>query len=136
MRVERHNEILKEVLDEVEAALKDERGLVAHQRRLAFSLSLGSVNLLEMYLHKLGIIKEGSKIDHRLFGKRKENILEHLQNQITSPVDSVDNIGGVVDIMVKIEEKRNDIAYGAPATEKVLQEKINLFFELRRVTGC
>lgn len=136
MKLERHQEVLKEVLDEVEAALQDKRGLVAHQRRLAFSLSLGSVNLLEMYLHKLGIMKEGSKVDHRLFSKSRERLLEHLQKQITSPVDSVENIGRIVDIMVKIEEKRNDLAYGSPSTEKILQEKINLFFELRRVTGC
>lgn len=136
MRVERHSEVIMEVLDEVEVALKDERGLVAHQRWLAFSLSLGSVNLLEMYLHKLGIIKEGSKFDHRWFGKSKSRVFEQLQNQITSPVDSIENISSIIDIMLKLEEKRNDLAYGAPATEKILQEKINLFFELKKVTKC
>lgn len=40
MREERHIDTLKEVLDEIETALKDERGLVSHQRRLAFSYHL------------------------------------------------------------------------------------------------
>ncbi len=33
-------EILKEVLDEIKSALEDSQGVAAHQRRLAFSLSL------------------------------------------------------------------------------------------------
>ena len=52
MKEERHIETLKEVLDEIETALKDVRGRVSHQRRLAFSLSLGVVNLIELYFHK------------------------------------------------------------------------------------
>lgn len=39
-------------------------------------------------------------------------------------------------IAIKIEEKRDDIAYGAPTTEKILQEKINLFFELKKLVKC
>ena len=35
------NAIIKEVIDEIESALKDTKGIIAHQRRLAFSLSLG-----------------------------------------------------------------------------------------------
>ena len=46
MKKEKYGEILKEVLDEIETALKDKRGLLAHQRRLAFSLSLGAETLL------------------------------------------------------------------------------------------
>lgn len=61
MKKEKLEEGLREVLDEIEAALHDSRGLLAHQRRLA---------------------------------------------------------------------------YGAPSTEKVLQDKINLFFELKRIVQC
>ncbi len=43
MRKERHNEVLKEVLDEIDSALNDKSGLLSHQRRLAFSISLGAV---------------------------------------------------------------------------------------------
>ena len=136
MRQERHEEILKEVLDEIEAALKDKRGLLAHQRRLAFSLSLGAVNLLELNFHKLGIIKEGSKINHAWFKKGKEKVFEHLQGQVTSPLSSVADVNSIVELVIEIEDKRDDLAYGAPATEKILQEKINLFFELKKVTKC
>ncbi|MEK6859979.1 MAG: hypothetical protein AABX54_04155 [Nanoarchaeota archaeon] len=135
MKEERHIETLKEVLDEIETALKDVRGLVSHQRRLAFSLSLGVVNLIELYFHKLSIIKEGAKINHKWLKRKKETLLEHLQQQITSPIDSVENINKIIDIAIKIEEKRDDLAYGVPSSEKIIQEKINLFFELKGVVG-
>lgn len=136
MKKEKHDEILTEVLDEIGTALKDKRGLLSHQRRLAFSLSLGAVNLLELYFHKLDIIKEGSKIDHRWFKRKEDTILEHLQRQITSPINSIEGIDKIIKTIAKIEEKRDDIAYGAPTTEETLQEKINLFFELKAVVKC
>lgn len=136
MRIENHEAVMKEVLEEISEALKDKRGLLAHQRRLAFALSMGAANLLELYFHRLQIIKEGSKINHLWFKRRKELINEYIQKQITSPIGSVQNIWQIIDIIVKIEERRDDIAYGAPSSEKLLQEKINLFFELRRMTGC
>ena len=74
MRKEKHKEVLKEIEEEIESALKDERGLLSHQRRLAFSLSLGMANIIELYFHKLDIIKEGSKINHLWFKKKKDKI--------------------------------------------------------------
>ena len=43
----KYDEIIKEILDEIESALKDTNGVIAHQRRLIFLLSLGSINLIE-----------------------------------------------------------------------------------------
>ena len=136
MRQERHEEILREVLDEIAAALKDDRGLLAHQRRLAFATSLGAVNILEIYFHKAGIIKEGAKVNHAWFKKGEDKVVEHLQSQVTSPLESVADAEQLIELVIKIEEKRDDLAYGAPATEKILQEKINLFFELKKAAKC
>lgn len=136
MRRERHDEVLREVLDEIESALNDKNGMLSHQRRLAFSLSLGAVNLLELYFHKLDIMKEGSKIDHTWFKRKKESVFDKLQKQITSPIISLEDIDEIIGIIIKIEEKRDDLAYGAPANEKILQEKINLFFKLKEIVKC
>ena len=136
MKREKHEEILKEVLDKIETALKDKQGLLAHQRRLAFSVSLGAVTLLEIYLHKLDVMKEGSKIDHTWFKKKKEKIVDYLQKQVITQINSITDLDKIIDIMVDIENKRNDLAYGVAATEKILQEKINLFFKLREITKC
>ena len=136
MKLEKHEQIIQEVLDEIDSALHDKRGLVSHQRRIAFSLSLGAVNLIEIYFRKLNIAKEGSTIDHRWFKKKQETIKENLQRQITAPVDSIKNIQKIIDLTCSLEEKRDILAYGSPATEKLLQEKINLFFALKDVTQC
>lgn len=136
MKRDKHDEILKEVLDEIETASKDKRGLVAHQRRLAFSLSLGAANLLELYFHKLDIAKEGSSINHVLFKRKKERISEGLERQITSLINSIPKIDDIIQILIEIEKKRDDLAYGAPSTEKILQEKINLFFKLKEMVEC
>ena len=101
MKKEKHEEILKEVLDEINTSLKDSRGLLAHQRRLAFSLSLGACNLLELYFHNLNIIKEGSKINHMWFKRKQETIFEHVQNQITSPIDSIENINKTLRVWLR-----------------------------------
>ncbi len=34
MRLEKHEKALHEVIDEIQTALDDQRGLIAHQRRL------------------------------------------------------------------------------------------------------
>ncbi len=136
MKSEKHEESLKEVEEEIESSLKDERGLLSHQRRLAFSISLGMTNVIELYFHKLNVIKEGSKINHLWFKKNKENVLEIIQKQIVCKVETIGNIDKIIDIGIKIEEKRDDLVYGAPASEKILQEKINLFLELRSITKC
>ena len=61
--------------------------------------------------------------------------MEQLQKQITSPTESLESIDEIVGIIRKLEEKRNDLAYGAPATEEILQDKINLFFALKKIVN-
>ena len=136
MLKEKHEETLKEVEEEIEASLKDERGLLLHQRRIAFSLSLGMSSIIELYFHKLDIMKEGSKVNHLWFKKKREKVIERLQKQVTSPINSMQDMDKIIDIAIKIEEKRDDLAYGTPSNEKILQEKINLFLELRKITKC
>jgi len=131
MKIERHEEVLKEVLDEIDSALNDKRGLVFHQRRLAFILSLGALNILEFYFHNLNVIKEGVKLNHIWFKRKRQTINEYLQNQITFPIYSIKNIDEILEILIQIEEKREDLAYGAKSTEEILQQKINLFFKLK-----
>lgn len=136
MKEEKHQEILKEVLEEIETAVKDSRGLAAHQRRLAFVISLGATTLLELYFHQLKIIKEGAKINHLWLRKKKETIKESLQKQIISPIDMIENIEAILDLAISLEEKRDDLAYGAIAEEKILKEKVNLFFQLKVMVKC
>lgn len=124
--------IMDEVLDEIETALKDPKGIGAHQRRLAFLLSLGAVNLIENYLSKINVIKSGAKINHLWLKKKKENVKKLISNLITCPIENVSYIDEFLSIIYELEKERNEIAYGKQVSESTLIEKINLFLELKR----
>jgi hypothetical protein len=132
MRIDKHIEVLREVEDEISAALKDSGGMAKHQRRLAFMISLGIAELVEVYFHSLGIIKEGSRIKHEWF--KKKAVKEILASQIIKPIESIRNIDRVISISREIEERRNDLAYSSPVEEEViLKEEINHYFEIKRI---
>jgi len=129
---EKNKEILEEVMNEIDSALKDAKGIILHQRRLAFALSLGSVALLENYLDKEKVLKGGGKINHLWLKKNKSNVKKFISNQITCPVEKIPKLDKLLDLIFEIENKRNNVAYGPPAPEKELNKLIDSFFRLRK----
>lgn len=129
---EKYKEIFSEVMDEIDSSLKDPRGLIIHQRRLAFSLSFGVVTLIEFYLDKLNVLKPGAKINHLWLKKKKENAKKLISSQITSQINSIKNIDKILDVAFKIEGERNELVYGKKVSEDILNKKINLFLDLKR----
>ena len=132
---EKYENILKEVLDEIENALKDPKGIVAHQKRLSFSLSIGTVTLLEHYLDNLKVLKPGAKINHLWLKKKKNSIKEYISRQISSQIESIPRIDKLIDLAYELEKDRNIIAYGKLVSESKLREKINLFLEITKSFG-
>ena len=126
------NDLLNEVLDEIENSLKDPRGIVFHQRRLAFALSLGSVQLLERFLKKKSLLKTGGKINHLWLKKKKENVKNLIDSQTISSVNSLENFDSILDKTYKIEKERNELAYGKSTSEKLLRELINIFLDIKK----
>ncbi|MEK6850663.1 MAG: hypothetical protein AABX85_03760 [Nanoarchaeota archaeon] len=122
----------KEVKDEIESALKDPNGIVSHQKRLAFCLSLGTTFLLEDYLNKKNVLKKGLKINHQWFKKSKKNIKEILSERITCPVEQLTELDNLLDSIYKIESKRNELAYGKASDENTLKELISLYLSLEK----
>ncbi|MEK6889351.1 MAG: hypothetical protein AABW80_04565 [Nanoarchaeota archaeon] len=129
---EQSNKIIEEVLDEINSALNEVKGIVAHQRRLAFSLSLGTATLLEEYLKKKNILKPGIKINHLWLKKSVQNIKKLLESKITASPESLPQLNSILEKAHLIEKERDKIAYGKLITEKELNEKINLFIELKK----
>ena len=129
---QKYKEILEEVDDEIESSLRDSKGLAAHQRRLAFALSLGTVTLIENYLDRLGIFKSGGKIKHEWLKKKKDNAKEFISNQITCPIEQVKDIDEFLDAAYNLEEERNKQAYGKNISEEILKDRVNKFLELRK----
>jgi hypothetical protein len=128
---EKYKEILDEVGDEIDSSLRDSKGLAFHQRRLAFSLSLGIVTLIEVYLDGLNVLKPGAKINHLWLKKKRENVKELISKQISCPIENLKEIEEMLDVAYEIERERNELAYGKRASEELLKRKINLFLNLR-----
>ncbi len=132
MEVKKHLEILKEVLDEIDSAQKDPQGLLSHQRRVALMLSVGICELVELYFHKLNIIKSGSRIKHDWF--RQKRIKEKLEEQLITAIESVQKIDLIIQLAAAIEKSRDDLAYSSPRhDEAILKEKIDQFQELQKI---
>ena len=130
--IEQNRKIIEEVLDEINSALNDSKGVVAHQRRLAFSLSLGTATLIEEYLNKKGILKPGIKINHLWLKKNVQNIKKTLENKIIISSNNMPELDSLLEKAHLIERERNKLAYGKQITEKELNEKINLFLEFKK----
>ena len=129
---EENQKSIEEALDEINSALNDPKGIIFHQRRLAFLISLGSVALLENYLEKNNVLKPGSKINHQWLKKKKENVKKLISKQLTSEIDSLSDMDNILETIYQIENERNQIAYGKPVSELKLNEKINLFLDLKK----
>lgn len=129
---EKYQKIIEEVLDEIESALKDPNGITIHQRRLAFSISLGVITLLEDYLNKINVLKQGAKINHLWLKKKKENVKKLISKQITCPIENLKGLDKLLDLAYELEKERNKLAYGKIVSESVLREKINLFLDLKK----
>ena len=84
-----------ETADEIDSALKDTRGLLVHQKRLAFCLSDGICNLLESYLNKKGVLKPGTKINHQWLKKKKENVLAILSDKLIISFEKLNKLSSV-----------------------------------------
>lgn len=132
MKLEKHITALQEVMDEIQMSLEDPRGLVVHQRRLATMLSIGTCKLIEIYFHKLGIMKGGGRIKYTIL--RRKGIEEQLSNQIISTLSNIKNIDAIITIAKTIEAERDNMAYGSPQPhEQLLKAKIEDFLELKRI---
>jgi len=132
MKTEKHKEILKEVDETVKLSLKAE-SLLSFQRRLTAMLSLGSQQLIEIYFHKLSIIKPGTQVKHEWFRLGERNLLLKLSAILTTEIRKVPKIQEILSLARVIEEDRNDLLYGSPLTDdKTLREKIDAYLELKK----
>ena len=123
---------IDEVAEEIEAALTDIKGILSHQKRLGFCLSEGIKNIIEDYFKKQGVLKTGFKIDHRIFKKKKENVKKILSDKITCSIEDLKKIDKLIEVAYEIESKRNDLVYGSPSSENILNKLINLYLNAKK----
>ena len=134
MKIEKHEDALKEVYQTIDQALNDPKGLLSHQRRIASMTSMGMQQIVEMYFHKLNIIKPGTQLKHEWFKLDEKNINNKLSPTLTKKLKEIPKINEILFLSRKIESDRNDLVYGAPLeNDKTLKEKIDVFLELKNL---
>ena len=115
MKIDDHLKNLKESLEVIEESI--EKGLVKRQRNIGFNASAASVDMLEIFLHKKGVIDPGFIVKHEWFnsGKAmKDKFPFEFQNK-----------EGVFSLISSIEEKRTSLCYGKPQKIEAIRGVIN-----------
>ena len=123
MKIESHKARLKESIEVIEDSI--EKGLLKRQRNIGFNTSSASIDLLEIYLHKLNLIGPGFIIKHEWLkstNKTKEKFYFDFPNKKI-----------ILDLIYKIEEKRNALCYGTTQSIEIIREVIYKFNKLKNI---
>ena len=123
MKLESHYERLNESLAVLNESI--EKGLVERQRTIGFCTSSASVDMLEILLHKKHLIDPGFLLKHEWL-KSKNKILEKLPFDFNKKEE-------ILDLISKIEEKRNILCYGSPQKVEIISEVIENFNKLKKI---
>ncbi len=123
MKTTEHVRNIKESLEEIDEAV--ELGLERRQRSLGFHVSVCATELVELYLHKAGLLDESRVLKHTDFSslRRARDVLSFAFPRKEE----------VIEILVEIEKRRNVLCYGKRKEEDELKEYLNLFMRLKRI---
>ncbi len=121
MKIEDHLRNINESLRVIEYAVMN--GIENNQRNIGFNCSVVSVEMLEVFLHMKEIINPGGIIKHDWFVSSKK-----ANEKIPYPFENRDKI---IDLLLKIEEKRNILCYGKPQPVSEIEHVLNLFYEIK-----
>ncbi|MFH0836580.1 MAG: hypothetical protein V1870_00460 [Candidatus Aenigmatarchaeota archaeon] len=123
MNIESHKKGLRESLTMIRRAIQD--GIENNQRTIGFNCSAAIVDVLEIYLHSRNLIDPGTIIKHDFFNSRKQ-----AEKRLTFDFP---NKGKIIEMLVRLEEKRNILCYGKQQSGKMLEEHISLFNEIKKI---
>ncbi len=123
MKIESHLENLKESLTVIEESII--KGLLERQRTIGFHTSAASIDLLEILMHKNSLIDPGFIIKHEWL-KSKNTIKDKFPFDFSKKQE-------ILDLIYKIEEKRNTLCYGKPQKIEIIQEVLDNFNQLKKL---
>jgi hypothetical protein len=133
MQEEKHSDALREVMKTIDDALKSSN-ILEHKRRLTSMLSIGVQHIVELYLHRLNVIKPGAQVKHEWFRLGDNNIIIKFNGITTKPYDNIRHLSEMTALANKIEINRNEMLYGSPrVTKDMLLEKIDYFLEIKKI---
>ena len=113
-----HSTKIKEHLQEIKDAVAI--GLEFRPATIGFHTTTCAIDLLELYLHKIGKIQIGAQIKHEWFKRPKHG------QKVTPIAERHLSIGfpqkeEIFDLLYSLEEKRNKLIYGNSTKNEILQ---------------
>jgi len=121
MKIEAHLKNLKESIEVINESI--EKGLVERQRNIGFNTSAACVDMLEILLHKNSLVDPGFIIKHEWL-KSKNKVNDKFPFDFPQKKE-------ILDLIYKIEEKRDTLCYGKPQKEETIREIILSFNKLK-----
>lgn len=120
MKLENHITKLKEHLEGLDWGIKQD-----NQSSVGFHASAGMVELLSIYLHKLKLVPGDFQLKHNWFNS-ETTVREKLNFDFPRK-------NTILGLMMKIEEMRNPLCYGAPRAEVVIDAMTTHFHDLKEL---
>jgi len=121
MKAEDHLRNIKESLEVIEESIQ--KGIQERQRNIGFNTSVAAAEMLEVYLHKKDLINPGISIKHEWFNSIK-NAKERLNFDF-------ENKEKIIELLNKIELKRNILCYGKIQPIEDTEEILEYFNEIK-----
>lgn len=121
MKVEDHLRNIKESLDVIEESIQ--KGIQERQRNIGFNASVAAAEMLEVYLHKKDLINPGMSIKHEWF-----NSIRNAKERLNFDFDKKEKI---IELLNKIEVKRNILCYGKSQPIDDIEEILEYFNEIK-----
>ena len=121
MKAEDHLRNIKESLEVIEESIQ--KGIQERQRNIGFNTSVAAAEMLEVYLHKKDLINLDLAIKHEWFSSIK-NAKERLNFDF-------ENKEKIIELLNKIELKRNILCYGKIQPIEDTEEILEYFNEIK-----
>jgi hypothetical protein len=104
-----------------------DKGIETTQRTIGFHTSLGTVEMLELYLHTLGVFPVTYRLNHAWL-KSQKKIREKI------PYDFPEK-ERIIELAYYIEKNRDILCYGRAVGREKIMEQLEYFHELREIFG-
>ena len=123
MKPEVHIERIRESLRAIRKAIED--GASRNQRTIGFHVTAVMVDMLELYLHKLGLLDVGAQLKH----------LDFRSSKIASKKLAFDfpRKEEIIKLMIELESMRTALCYGAPKSEEIVSSFLEKFWKLKEI---
>jgi hypothetical protein len=121
MKTEDHLRNIRESLEVINESIQ--KGVQERQRNRGFNVSVAAAEMLEVFLHKQGLINPGTMLKHEWFAS-----LNNAKERLNFDFEDKEKI---LSILNEIETKRNFLCYGKPQEAELIEDYLKLFNRIK-----